>query len=520
MLVPDLSARTASELDWSGEVVQSVGLATQTRIMYSSMMTSRSIHCFCFLVGVTGCLDSENLSLPTSGDTSTLDTSVVDSSVVDSSVVDSSSSSTVDGSSSSTVDSGSTSWPEDSDSSPNGCLFPPSEPSNIPFAEVEANDSKEMAQTILPHSWYRGTVAQGVTPDVDHFAFTLPQTRFVNLITKPATGGGTANQQWRIIVREGASDIEVINDTFDNVSPDGKQREVSLPAGNYHAVIQDAQLAGGNSVADIPYLFALATTRCDDVEQEPNDSKTARNVVVPEKSYRAAIQEKTQEDIDTFGFVLEQSNALLIGLFPEIDGGAIDARWSLALKHADTDEELMSFEANYATFIGETGWIGLPAGAYTITIKDALTAGAGRVTSIPYNFQIGDSQDGNFELEPNGDISTATPIEFDQFTVGALQSRTTEDLDRFAFSLNESREILFNIASRGGEGTIAEKWNVSLRDAANDGELLNFFFDNASDDSIPRGISLDAGNYYFTVSEGSQSDDVSVVGVQYWFEIN
>ncbi|KAA3639124.1 MAG: hypothetical protein DWP95_11140, partial [Proteobacteria bacterium] len=258
--------------------------------------------------------------------------------------------------------------------------------------------------------------------------------------------------------------------------------QLSLSAGEYMVAVTDGEL-------DNQYVLALINTgpQANMMEAEPNDDFSESQFMGQKRIVKGRFNEK---ETDYFVFEVNQEDQVWT---IQAIGEAING---LALYNA-ANQNVQSVRFNRGTKRARLAQLNLQPGKHYVELKGENSA------YILRAFPTG-PVDQSFETEPNDDLASSQPMEFNQAKRGLLQSN--EDVDVYRFHLNNEQGINLSIQpAQDADINYNLYWENMLVGKKNGqlGEQLRF-----------RG-TLPAGSYRVELKAGKNpSDDI------YQLEIN
>lgn len=197
--------------------------------------------------------------------------------------------------------------------------------------------------------------------------------------------------------------------------------QLSLSAGEYMVAVTDGEL-------DNQYVLALINTgpQANMMEAEPNDDFSEAKFMGQKRIVKGRFNEK---ETDYFVFEVNQEDQVWT---IQAIGEAING---LALYNA-ANQNVQSVRFNRGTKRARLAQLNLQPGKHYVELKGENSA------YILRAFPTG-PVDQSFETEPNDDLASSQPMEFNQAKRGLLQSN--EDVDVYRFHLNNEQGINLNI---------------------------------------------------------------------------
>lgn len=347
--------------------------------------------------------------------------------------------------------------------------------------ELESNDTRAQSTRLAA-----GTLIQGQTAspsDLDYYVIHAAAAGMLNLAITPWSSAYFDNP----VVQVESSDGQILA-SFNNNFPKLTNFSLALPEpGDYHIRVSNPAVNGIYPLGQAPYGLMASITGgvSPGVETEGNNTRaTADMVAVGGDSMTG--QMAGVADVDYYRLQADQAGLLTINVvvpvssygYGSIDVGVVD----------DTGQLLVSRNSLYED---KQVKVMLPQpGAYFVRVSSHDSAS---VPDTQYSFSssLNPAIVAGFEVESNGQASTANPLEFGRSVVGQTASGT--DVDYFALTVDSSGTLALNFQG-AGFGWIVTLWDPS---GAKRGSLV-------SNGSATFGVAA-AGTYHAAVSFGSGS---------------
>lgn len=243
--------------------------------------------------------------------------------------------------------------------------------------------------------------------------------------------------------------------------------------------------------AETTYDLYIGYTEDPYCEKEWNNSYDTATLVEVNRPYHGSLA--YDGDVDIYGFTLDEPGEVQFQFNHEYFDNN-DTFFRMNIRKNAADESILF----YVDINGKTsGWISYPfyldAGNYYIYL------GQYNHTARPYEFNILYTSMDNIELEPNNTFSEATSIDTNIEYFGSLAKENDQDF--YVFTLDEPGKVQLNFKHEYFDNGDTF-YRISLYDdATNEGRIYTDDISGRNSDYTRDVQFLDAGTYYFNVSQ-------------------
>ncbi|EJO5346284.1 cell wall-binding repeat-containing protein [Clostridium botulinum] len=284
---------------------------------------------------------------------------------------------------------------------------------------------------------------------------------------------------------------EIIKKSYNSLTKDKRihnnYNDIRLPKGKYTVRVHSFDMNGTYTIK-IKY-----TKEGEGFEKEYNDTLEDANVIYPNKDIIGSIH--SYDDVDYYKFTLDKKGSLKLNLKHKQYG-----IYGFTVNLLDEDNKsIAQFTSNGEDINSQSNKLRLDKGNYFVKIQ------CKRLGDETLNYKLNliyNSEDENYESEPNDYIEDANYIKCNKEYTGNIQS--TADRDYYKIDLNSDSKITINFKHDEGY----KKWTIYLLDKDNN-QIKRFKSYGFEINKDFESIELESGDYYVLV-EGSEHSDYTI----------
>lgn len=372
------------------------------------------------------------------------------------------------------------------------------------------NNTIGTAETISVNSYVSGSIGKfGVGPlnsymDVDYYEFTIKEDGYVSY-TYTHSYMDTDSVISNVYLRN-SNDGELFKLESKGMSETTSSANIGIKAGTYYISVESPTRSGYD------YGITVNYTASDVWEKEFNDNINLANKIELGKSYYGTIftgyfNVYNSYDIDCYKFELPSKGYITVNFNHAFsDSTSVFAELEILSYDGTNTSEWHSFKSQQNNENTTSMKLGLPAGTYYLRVNQQT------MKVKQYDFKINFTPSDNWEINPNGNMGSAMPIDMSKTYYGSL---TDNDTDTFSFNLSKDGyvSITFNHAYSDGTSTFANI-TVYSYDGTNSYDHITLSSKKQSETVTSAKQKLSSGKYYLKVAEYSGS------GKEYNFTVN
>lgn len=372
--------------------------------------------------------------------------------------------------------------------------------------ETDGNGGMGQAAKISVNSTVTGSmddVTASHDTDVDYYKFIIDNDGYVS-ITIDHRYVASDSLYARIYLRN-SSDTQImyLSSLYENTTK--TSGKIGLKAGVYYVSVEGIWGTSGE------YNLTVNYTAADDWEKEFNDQITTADEIDINQTYYGSLATISYSyynyDTDYFKFEIPSDGYITVTINHKYSDSTSTFAKLEVLSYDGTDtSKYLSFSSGLQNENVTSLRTGLSAGVYYMKIEQS--SGSHR----EYNFKVNFTASNNWEINPNDNMGTATPINAGKTYYGSLADN---DIDTYSFNLSKDGyvSVTFNHAYSDSASTFA---NITIYsyDGTNSKNLITFTSAGQNETVKSEKQMLTAGKYYLKISE------YSAVNQEYNFSID
>ena len=297
------------------------------------------------------------------------------------------------------------------------------------LSEREPNNTTSQATPIKLGVEYEGNIKD--TLDTDYYKFTVPEDGFITLTTTMKY-----NEFLFMINKDGKrlnSNSEYYYGYFDTSSPNGTltSPKIGLGKGTYYLIV-DGILGTDNGAK---YKFKVNYTK-GKYEKEINDTKEQAEIIKVNTEYKGSIRVKSWGDDDWYKINIPKRGVISVDIKKT---GKTSVNPTVVLYDRTGKERFFTNKMESNTFTSHN--IGVNKGTYYLKI-DGLVQ---EHEKNEYTFKVRHTATNDWEIEPNGNLKTPTPIITDKWVKASVVPGSYWDNDYYKFTLTKDSEVVIKM---------------------------------------------------------------------------